>query len=81
MKKLIIGMIAALTAIAGYSATDAELKAMLDAKDYAKFAYTASKAQLTNLATSADAPYICEAVSMTNQIWKSIILCNAKLID
>ena len=74
-------MIAATIAITGYSATDAELKAMLDAKDYAKFAYTAYTTQLTNLATSADAPYICEAVSTTNQIWKSIVLCQAKLID
>ena len=81
MKKLIIGMIATLTAITGYSATDAELKAMLEAKDYAKFVYAANTTQLSNLATSVDAPYICEAVSMTNQIWKSIVLCNAKLID
>lgn len=81
MKKLIIGMVAALTAITGYSATDAELKAMLDAKEYANFAYSVNLTQLTNLATSADAPYICEIACSTNKLWIARCLCEANLMS
>ena len=77
MKKLIIGMIAAITAITGYSATDAEIKSLLEKKDYIEVVNQISGIQITNMLNTTLAQDIVKnTVSVEyKRLWKLIKMC------
>jgi hypothetical protein len=78
--KTIIGTIA-LAASTCFGATDAELKAMLDAKDYNGFAFTANNIQLTNLLDKTSAPNVVTEYAKANILHRTKYIITAQLID
>jgi hypothetical protein len=79
MKKLITIGICAL-GLAGFAATDAEIKEMLAKKDYTSAIMKTSELQLTNgVVTVADVNGLVDAAVKTNAICKVAALCNANM--
>jgi hypothetical protein len=79
MKKLITIGICAL-GLAGFAATDAEIKEMLAKKDYMSAVVKVSALQLTNgVVTAADVNGLVDAAVKTNVRYKVVALCNANM--
>jgi hypothetical protein len=81
MKKLItIGMCA--LGLAGFSATDAEIKEMLAKKDYMSAAVNINSVQLTNgVVAASDVNGLVDAAVKTNREWKVVFLARCNVID
>ena len=81
MKKLITIGICAL-GLAGFAATDAEIKEILAKKDYMSAAANISRTQLTNgVVAAADVNGLVDAAVKTNAEWHVVYLANCNVID
>ena len=81
MKKLITIGICAL-GLAGFAATDAEIKEMLAKKDYMSAAVKVTTVQLTNgVVTATDVNGLVDAAVKTNAEWKVVFLAKCNVID
>jgi hypothetical protein len=80
MKKLILTIGICALGLAGFSATDAEIKEMLAKKDYMSAAVNIKSVQLTNgVVTAADVNGLVDAAIKTNVRYKVVALCNANM--
>lgn len=69
-------MIAAVIAVTGYSATDAEIKSLLDQKKYVEVATHISASQITNMLDTTTAREISRQAALSNaQYWKLYRMC------
>jgi hypothetical protein len=82
MKKLILTIGICALGLAGFAATDAEIKEMLAKKDYTSAVVNISRTQLTNgVVTAADINGLVDASIKTNAKWDVVFLAKYNAID
>jgi hypothetical protein len=82
MKKLILTIGICALGLAGFAATDAEIKEMLAKKDYMSAAINISRTQLTNgVVTATDINGLVEAAIKTNDNSKVVFLARYNVVD